>query len=98
MKTLSLPEENYLAMNTKVVKQTLHELIDQIEDNELLILYLQLLERELRKDTSKDFFNTSDEELVARAKASLRSVEEGRTRSITEFKKDVEAWKNKRAI
>jgi len=98
MKTLSLLKENYLVMNTQVVKQTLHELIDQIEDKDLLIIYLQLLERELRKDTSIDFFNTTEEEIIARAKASLKSVKEGRTRSITEFKKDVEAWKNKRAI
>ncbi|MEM7109352.1 MAG: hypothetical protein AAF519_14095 [Bacteroidota bacterium] len=97
MKT-TLPKKNYLAMNTQAVKQTLHELIDQIEDEELLAIYLQLLERELRKNTTSDFFNTTESELIARAKALLKSVREGNTRSITEFRKDVEAWKNKRAI
>lgn len=98
MKTLALLKENHLVMNTQVVKETLHQLIDQIEDKELLTIYLHLLERELRKDTLGDFFYTTEEDLIARAKASLKSVAEGRTRSITEFNKDVESWKNKRAI
>ena len=84
-------------MDTRVVKQTLHQLIDQIEDKELLTIYLRLLERELRKTSDKDFFDTSDEDLVARAKASLRSIEKGRTRSIQDFKQDVETWKKNRA-
>lgn len=98
MKMLSLPIENYLDMNTKVVKQTLHQLIDQIEDNELLNIYLQLLERELRKGAATKFFDAKNDELIIRAKASVKSVEGGRTRSITEFKKEVDEWKEKRAI
>ena len=94
---LFLSEENAAVMDTTVVKQTLHQLIDQIEDKELLTIYLRLLERELRKTSDKDFFDTSDEDLVARAKASLRSIEKGRTRSIQDFKQDVETWKKNQA-
>ena len=98
IKTLFLQQaKSYLIMNTQVVKQTLHQLIDKIQDKELLTIYLKLLESELRMSATKDFFNTTDEDLVSRAKASLKSVEEGRTRDIIEFRKDVEAWKKKRA-
>jgi hypothetical protein len=83
-------------MNTQTVKQTLHQLIDRIEDKELLMIYLRLLERELGKSPVKDFFATTDEELVARAKASLKSVDEGHTRNLESFKMDVEAWKKNR--
>jgi len=96
MKSLTLVKSEN--MNTQVAKKTLHELIDQIEDNELLSLYVKLLEREIRKESSQDFFNTSENDLIARAKASLKSIEEGKTRNIKDFKKDVEAWKKNRAI
>ena len=85
-------------MNTKVAKKTLHELIDRIEDDELLTLYVKLLEREIRKTASQDFFKTTESDLVTRAKASLKSIEEGSARNIKEFKKDVEAWKKNRTI
>ena len=85
-------------MNTTVAKKTLHELIDRIEDDELLTLYVKLLEREIRKTASQDFFKTTESDLVTRAKASLKSIEEGNARNIKEFKKDVEAWKKNRAI
>ena len=85
-------------MNTQVIKQSLHQLIDQIEDNELLFLYQQLLERELKKSASTDFLKNSEDDLISRARASLQSIEEGRTRSIEEFKKDVEKWKEKRVM
>ena len=85
-------------MDTKIARETLHELIDQIEDDELLTLYVKLLEREIRKTASIDFFNTTESQLIARAKASLKSVEEGKTRNIEDFKTDVAAWKKNRTI
>ena len=85
-------------MNTEVAKKTLHELIDRIEDDELLTLYVKLLEREIRKTASEDFFNTTESDLVNRAKASLKSVEEVKTRNIKDFKKDVEKWRKNRVI
>jgi len=96
MKSLTLVKRE--EMNTKVAKKTLHELIDRIEDNELLNLYVKLLEREIRKPASQDFFKTTEADLITRAKASIKSVEEGKTRNIKEFKKDVEAWKKNRAM
>ena len=94
MKSLTLLKK--AGMNTKVARKTLHELIDQIEDDELLTLYVKLLEREIRNTASLDFFKTTESDLVTRAKASSKSVKEGKTRNIKEFKKDVEAWKKNR--
>ncbi|MEO1054065.1 MAG: hypothetical protein AAFX87_25735, partial [Bacteroidota bacterium] len=85
-------------MNTSIAKETLHRLIDQIEDEELLRIYIRLLERELGKSSSKDFFKTTDEDLISRASNSLKSIEEGKTRSIEDFKKDVELWKKNKAM
>ena len=96
MKSLTLVKSEN--MNTQVAKKTLHELIDQIEDNELLSLYVKLLEREIKRGSSRELFTTSESDLIARAKASLKSIEEGKTRNIKDFKKDVEAWKKNRAI
>jgi hypothetical protein len=48
--------------------------------------------------SEKDFYNTTDDEMMARAKKSLQSVEEGNTRNIHEFKKDIVSWKENRAI
>jgi len=97
MKSLSLLKG--VIMKTQVVKQTIHELVDQIEDNELLTLYLKLLEREIKKPISDStFFATTDEDLVARAHASMNSIEKGDTRNIKDFKKDVDTWKKNRAM
>lgn len=85
-------------MNTEITKKTLHELIDRIEDNELLSLCVKLLEREISKTTAQDFFNTSESDLIIRAKASLKSIEEGKTRNIKDFKKDMETWNKNRSI
>ncbi len=85
-------------MKTQVVKQTIHKLVDQIEDNELLTLYLKLLEREIKKPEPSPFFEKTDEHLVIRAKASLNSIEKGNTRNIKDFKKDVDTWKKNRAM
>ena len=86
-------------MDNQVVKQTIHELVDQIEDSELLDLYLRLLKRELKKDNAQqDFFATSDEEMMTRAKASLDAIDKGNTKNISDFKNDIKAWKKNRAI
>ena len=84
-------------MSSETIKQTIHHLIDQIEDEDLLTIYLQLLEREVR-NSPDEFFNTSDHEMIERAKASLKSVKEGRSRNIKDFKREIELWKEKRAM
>lgn len=85
-------------MNVQKTKKTLHELIDRIEDNDLLTLYVKLFEREVKKMVSEEFFNTTESDLKARAEASLKSVREGRSRNIKLFKKDIESWKKRRTI
>jgi hypothetical protein len=85
-------------MDRKAARETLHKMIDQIEDEELLTLYVKLLEREVSKTAFEDFFNTTESDLVARAKASLSSIENGKTRNIKDFKKDLDEWKKGRTI
>jgi len=78
-------------MNTESIKRNIHQLIDRMEDEELLSNYLKLL----KKDTSgipSDFFTSGEEEMIARAKASLESVKAGRTRNIKDFKSDFDKW------
>ena len=72
----------------------MHEIIDKIEDTELLSLHLKLLQ----KETNKEFFNTPEVEMIARAKQSLTSVKEGKVRSIKSFKAEVDRWKKNQAM
>ena len=76
-------------MEITTVRQSLHKLIDEIEDLHLLDLHFQLLQKEQSK---KNIFNTSNEELIKRAKASLKSVQEGNTRPLSSFQREVEQW------
>ena len=85
-------------MNTQVAKKTLHEMIDQIEDDELLTLYVKLLEREIRKEANRTVFDTTEADLITRAKASLQSVKAGNTRSMEDFKQDVQTWKKQQPM
>jgi hypothetical protein len=82
-------------MDVKAAKQALHEMIDRIEDNELLNLYVKLLERELSR-SGEGFITTSDKDLITRAETSIKSIEEGNVRSLEEFTNDVEKWKKNR--
>ncbi len=81
-------------MTNSTVKKSLHDIIDQIEDMELLSLHLKLLE----KETQKNYFVSNDDEMIARAKQSLKSVNEGKTRSIKAFRAEVDQWKKNQAI
>jgi len=94
---LSLQTQKILTMDVKAAKQALHKMIDRIEDNELLNLYVKLLEREINR-TDDVFFDTSDKDLISRAESSLLSIKNGNVRNLKEFKKDVEKWKKNRNI
>ena len=86
-------------MKTSLVKSTLHELIDKIEDEKLLEIYMRLLQKEISYPSeSNDFFRNSEQEMIDRAKASIKSIDEGRTKNILDFKAEVENWKKKRNI
>ncbi len=86
-------------METQVVKQAIHELVDKIEDRELLDLYFRLLERELGKESSGgSIFATTKEDLVNRSTASLASIQKGETTNLNDFNDDVKKWKKKKAM
>ncbi|WP_375578033.1 hypothetical protein ABWH96_13395 [Marivirga tractuosa] len=84
-------------MKTNVVKNTIHELIDRIEDEELLEIYMRLLQKEVSHTESSDFFQNTEQQLINRAKASIESIEKGRTIKISDFKTEIENWKKKRS-
>ncbi|MCP4458825.1 MAG: hypothetical protein GY816_12500 [Cytophagales bacterium] len=81
-------------MASTSVKKSLHEIIDKIEDAELLDLHLKLLQ----KEADKNFFSTTDDEMIARAEQSMKSVKEGKTRSIKSFKEEVNQWKRNQTM
>lgn len=96
MKLLTLLKSQKMGKSS--AKKILHDLIDRIEDDELLILITKLLEREVKRASAQDIFRTTQSDLVSRAKTSLKSVEEGKSRKVGDFKKDVEEWKKNRAM
>jgi hypothetical protein len=63
------------------IKYRLIEKLIQTEDEEVLNQIQEILD-------SKRTFAKSEEDLISRARASLRSVESGRIRNIIDFKKD----------
>ena len=87
-------EKHLIAMNTMQIKQRIHDFIEQADERFLRLVY-SMVESE---KTGKDLFATTDDEMIKRAKKSLKSVDKGNTRSIHAFKKDIDSWKEKRAI
>ena len=76
------------------IKQEIHDFINHADERFLRLIH-SMIESEKAKNS---FFDTSIDDMTERAKQSLKSVESGKTRSIYEFKKDVESWKEKRTI
>jgi hypothetical protein len=76
--------------NTQDTKQMLHRLIDQIEDQEVLMLYVKLLEHELRRDEA--LYG----DMRHRADRSEQDIAAGRVKSFDEFNANFEAWKAKK--
>jgi hypothetical protein len=79
-------------MNTVLIKQKIHEFIDHADERFLRLVH-SMVESE---EVEKGLFSTSDDEMIERAKESLKSIESGNTRNIQAFKKDVDSWKQKR--
>ena len=81
-------------MDIKTAKLELIARLTVIEDETLILRVKQLL------DQASDYglFETTDEDLIERAKSSLKSISQGRTRNITEFENEVKAWKTKQSI
>jgi hypothetical protein len=65
-----------------------------IEDVNLIHRIKQLLDR----DIEKDLFATKEDDLAERAKASLKSVVERKTRDIRDFENEVNSWKKSQSI
>jgi len=81
-------------MDSLQMKEEIRNFIEQADDRFLRLVY-SMIESER---SEKGFFNTTDGEIMERAKKSLKSMEEGKTRSIHEFKKDIASWKENRII
>ncbi len=85
---------NFITMNAQQIKEEIHDFINQADERFLRLVY-SMIESER---TESGFFNRTNDEILERAKQSLLSIEEGKTRSIHEFQKDIESWKKKRTI
>lgn len=65
--------------------------------NESLFNKLEtIINKELKE--SNEFYTTDAKDLQERTKASLQAIEKGETKSIETFKKEVDNWKNQKAI
>ena len=83
-------------MNTVTIRKKIHEYIDHADERFLRLVYSMVKSEEGKTET--DFFSTNTEGMITRAKTSLTSVEEGKTRNIRAFKKEIDAWKKNLAI
>lgn len=81
-------------MNALQIKQRIHDFIDQADERFLRLVY-SMVESE---ESEKSFFNVSDDEMIKRARKSMKTIEKGDTRDIRSFKKDVISWKENRSI
>ncbi|MFW6351722.1 MAG: hypothetical protein ACOC2E_05000 [Bacteroidota bacterium] len=68
-------------MDSQQIKEEIHNFINHADERFLRLVY-SMIESER---SEKDFYKTTDDEMMARAKKSLQSVEEGNTRSIHEL-------------
>lgn len=76
-------------MDIRSEKLELIARLTSIEDATLIHRIKQLLDQE----EEKELFETTEEDMVERAEASLQSIAEGRTRNIRDFQNEVKTWK-----
>jgi polyhydroxyalkanoate synthesis regulator phasin len=81
-------------MNARQIKEEIHSFINHADERFLRLVYSMVESEKLEKE----FFDTTNDEMITRAQKSLKSIENGKTRNIHEFKKDIESWKKNRAI
>nr|MBI1232062.1 hypothetical protein [Cytophagales bacterium] len=81
-------------MDIRSEKLELIARLTTIEDVNLIHRITQLLDQ----DKEKDLFATKEDDLVERAKASLKSIVEGKTRDIMDFQNEVNSWKKSQSI
>lgn len=80
-------------MNTVQIKQKIHDYIDHA-DERFLRLVFSMVESE---EAENELFSAPNEEMIKRAKESLKSIEKGNTHNIHAFKKDIDSWKKNRS-
>ncbi|HAH25152.1 MAG TPA: hypothetical protein DCL77_15575 [Prolixibacteraceae bacterium] len=78
-------------MGTSEIRKEIHDYIDHADDRFLRLVYSMVENEQI--EAGSNLFSTKPEDMVTRAKASLLSVTEGRTRNIKSFKKEVDSWK-----
>jgi hypothetical protein len=82
-------------MGTTDLRKEIHDYIDHADDRFLRLVYSMVENEQI--EAGSNLFSTPTEEMEKRAKASLQSVAEGRTRNIKEFKKEVDTWKKQQS-
>ena len=83
-------------MGTADIRKEIHDYIDHADDRFLRLVYSMVENEQI--EAGINLFSTSTEDMKKRAKASLLSVAEGRTRNIKAFKKEVDTWKKQLPI
>ena len=78
-------------MRTSEIRKEIHEFIDHADDRFLRLVYSMVENEQI--EAGSNLFSTTTDDMMKRAKASLRSVAEGRTKSIKSFQKEVDSWK-----
>jgi hypothetical protein len=83
-------------MGISDIKKEIHDYIDHADDRFLRLIYSMVEHEQIEAGTN--FFSNSADEMEKRNKASLKSITEGKTRKIKDFKKDVDSWKQHQAM
>ena len=73
------------------IKQELND----VTEPHLIEAIKQLLVYRRAKLEDSFYFSRDEDALKVRAEASLKSIENGNTRPLSEFKKEIENWKKK---
>ena len=78
------------------IKKEIHDYIDHADDRFLRLVYSMVENEQI--EAGVNLFADTTEDMIERAKASLSSVSEGRTRNIKAFKKEIDSWKKQQTI
>lgn len=92
VKLLSLGTQIFSIMDIQAEKLHLIEWLARLNDIKL-IQEIKALKKEADKNLFKRY---TDQDLVNRAEASLEDVASGRTTKVSEFKTELESWKQLR--
>ena len=94
MKPLSLGNKFLEVMDIQAEKLHLIEWLARLSD----IKIIQEI-KAIEKETTKDLFNRyTDQDMIDRAEALLEDIEAGRTTRLTDFKTEIEHWKQSRSM